>query len=317
MKTSVVIPAHNCERTIRATIDSVLCQTAPPDEILVMDDGSTDNTASILNSYKPRITVFWQENGGVASARNTLCERAQGNLIAFLDSDDIWHPRYLAAQRELFRAYPTAVGFFTGHVNFRGYGPFEWNGTPPELPNTVEVLEPPNFVMRYNTATGPFASMSYCCVPTRVLEELGKEPFHPALSGVDDSYLCTELPLLGPVVYAPAPLVAYRQTSQAQSVNRLKMFGLWVEVFELLNGRYRALAGAELRGAFRFSFAIKRRCYGKVLMGAGRSSDARRQFRLAATESCNAVSIAKSLSLLLSTYMPAALQPAWSPSHRE
>jgi glycosyltransferase involved in cell wall biosynthesis len=295
------------------TLDSVLGQTLPADEILVLNDGSTDETPAILESYKPRIEVVHQQNSGVACARNALYHRSSADLLAFLDSDDLWHPRYLQCQHELFRSYPSAVAIFTGHLDFRGYGSFEWDGEPNQ-PN-VKLLDPITFLRQYNNATGPFASMSYCCIPRAVLERLGEEPFHPALSSVEDSYLCTQLPLLGSVVYNSAPLVAYRQTGESISVNRVKTFGLWVQVFEILKDRYRGVT--DLRDAFQLASALKRRCYGKVLMGAGKSHDARRQFWIAATESFDAVSFAKSLSLLLLTYMPGALQPTWPPSYRQ
>jgi glycosyltransferase involved in cell wall biosynthesis len=314
MTTSVLIPAYNAEKTIGMTLKSVLSQTKPADEIIVLNDGSTDGTLALLNTYKPRVTVVTQDNRGVASARNALYRQAKGDLLAFLDHDDIWHPKYLETQLDMFHTYPDAVGFFTGHLDFRGYTGFEWDMEPAK--QKAVILEPITFLTRYNRFTGQFASMSYCCIPRSVLHRLGDEPFHPALSGVDDSYLCTQLPLLGPVVYTGAVLVAYRQTAEAQSVDRLKTFGLWVEVFELLKERYGAVAGSGLGSAFTVASALKRRCYGKVLMGAGKTGDARAQFRSAATESRNVLSIAKSVGLLLLTYAPARVQPAWPPPHR-
>lgn len=121
-KISVTIPAYNAERTIRATLDSVLEQTLPPDEILVMDDGSSDDTRSIIDSNEPRITVFQPKNAGSATARNALCACAKGDMIAFLDSDDVWHPRYLEFQKRAFERNPTAALFFTGHVDFGDTG---------------------------------------------------------------------------------------------------------------------------------------------------------------------------------------------------
>ena len=86
MKVSVLIPTYNSASFIQITLESVLHQTIAPTEILVMDDGSTDETISILGSYKPRISVFQQRNRGVADARNELCRRARGDLIAFSGS---------------------------------------------------------------------------------------------------------------------------------------------------------------------------------------------------------------------------------------
>jgi len=315
IKVSVVIPAYNAGSIIQATLESVLRQTLPPYEILVMNDGSTDNTASVLNSYMPRVRVLHQENKGVAAARNALCANALGDLVAFLDQDDIWHPKYLELQRESFAAYPAANAFFTWHVNFEGYGDYQWKVDPAESAPALELIGPLQFLRRYNEKTGHFASMSYCCVPKKVLSTMGKEPFR--LSGVDDSYFCTTLPLYGAVVYNPLALVAYRVTSTAQSVNRLKMFGLWVRVFELLEERYKMEAGRQLRKQFRIAFASKKRQYGKLLMAAGRDSEAREQFLQSAGDSSIPSSVAKSITLLLSSYMPSPLQPKWPPLYRQ
>ncbi|MDH5811895.1 MAG: glycosyltransferase family A protein [Candidatus Methanomethylicaceae archaeon] len=128
MKISVVIPTYNSSKTIKMTLSSVLLQTVQPDEIIVIDDGSTDDTVLILENYKPTITIFQQTNRGVASARNVLCQKAKGDLIAFLDHDDIWHPKYLEIQKMQYHQYSNAVAFFTGHINFYGYGEYHWTG---------------------------------------------------------------------------------------------------------------------------------------------------------------------------------------------
>jgi glycosyltransferase involved in cell wall biosynthesis len=86
MKISVLIPAYNCEGTIRHTMDSVLAQTRPPDEVLVIDDGSTDQTSAILKSYKPRVQVLKQEKQGVSVARNVCLNSRRGDLLVFGES---------------------------------------------------------------------------------------------------------------------------------------------------------------------------------------------------------------------------------------
>jgi glycosyltransferase involved in cell wall biosynthesis len=314
MKISVVISTYNAAAFIQATLDAVLRQTVLPDEFFVLDDGSSDGTLSLLRSYGNRITVLQQENQGVAPSRNTLSKMATGDLVAFVDHDDLWHPHYLEVQRRLFEEYPEAVAFFTGHVNFNGFDLPQWPANP--LPDRVEreLIEPINFLTRYNQTTGDFGSMSFCCVPKRVLTEMGQEPFR--VSGVDDSYLCTVLPLLGPVVYSPAPLVAYRLSIGSLSENRLKSLGLWVKVFELLDQRYRGQDDARLRGAFLLAFALKRRRYGKLLMGAGKTQEARSQFLKAVKSACAPASALKSLVLFALTLLPTALQPAWPSGDR-
>jgi GT2 family glycosyltransferase len=315
MKVSVAIPTYNSSATIVMTLKSVLQQTVTPHEILIVDDGSTDETVSLLNSFKPRVTVFEQQNQGVAGARNALCRKVTGDLVAFLDHDDLWHPRYLERQSAAFESYPDSGAFFTGHTDFYGDGQYAWNGDVAEKSSSLQVISPLAFFERYNAETGPFGSMSYCCVERRTLQEMGDEPFR--ISGVDDSYFCSKLPLTGwSVVYQPQPLVAYRITAQAQSADKLKAMGRWVEVFEQLESDYRGVAGSALRKAFASAFASKRRSYGKILMGSGKVAEARSQLRRSFEGSKHPASQAKSAALLLSTYLPTNLQPAWPKSSR-
>lgn len=93
MRCSVLIPTYNSAETIELTLNSVLSQSRKPDEILVWDDGSTDATLSLLDQYGSQIKVFRSQNGGVARARNQLCQRATGELLAFLDHDDLTSPQ--------------------------------------------------------------------------------------------------------------------------------------------------------------------------------------------------------------------------------
>ncbi len=95
---SVVIPTYNRARVIRKAIDSVLQQTRPADEILVVDDGSRDETGKVLVSYGRRIRVIGQANLGPSAARNRGLREAKHDIVAFLDSDDAWLPRKLEIQ---------------------------------------------------------------------------------------------------------------------------------------------------------------------------------------------------------------------------
>ena len=112
---SVVIPVYNCAKYLGEAIESVLKQTEPPYEIVVLDDGSTDETSTVASSFGNRIRYFWQENRGLSSARNAGQAMAQGMYTAFLDSDDLWLPNKLALQRSaLDRSPETAMVF--GHL---------------------------------------------------------------------------------------------------------------------------------------------------------------------------------------------------------
>ncbi|MGC8832836.1 MAG: glycosyltransferase family 2 protein [Armatimonadota bacterium] len=92
---SVVVPAYNRRDVVAEAVQSVLEQTLPPDEVLVVDDGSTDGTADAAEQFGSPVRVIRRHNGGPGAARNTGILSARGDLVAFLDSDDIWKPRCL------------------------------------------------------------------------------------------------------------------------------------------------------------------------------------------------------------------------------
>ena len=105
---SVVIPLHEGERFIAAAIASVLAQEEAPREVIVVDDGSTDGGAEIAAAIAG-VTVLRQENLGPGAARNRGIAHSRGELIAFLDQDDLWRPAALRRHREAFEAKPTAM----------------------------------------------------------------------------------------------------------------------------------------------------------------------------------------------------------------
>lgn len=109
---SVIIPAYNCARYLPAAIQSVLEQTYPCVEIVVVDDGSTDETQDILSRYS-NVIAIQQSNGGLSHARNQGIRRAGGEYIALLDGDDIWPETKLAEQVELMKIHPE-VGVLFG-----------------------------------------------------------------------------------------------------------------------------------------------------------------------------------------------------------
>ncbi|EJN07661.1 glycosyl transferase [Bradyrhizobium sp. YR681] len=101
MRVSVVIAAYNAEAYIAEAIESVLGQTVPPDEVIVIDDGSTDGTRGILDRFGDRVIVLTQANSGQAVAVNKGLAMARGELIGFCDADDLWTPRKLEMQLAL------------------------------------------------------------------------------------------------------------------------------------------------------------------------------------------------------------------------
>lgn len=104
---SVVIPVYNGERFVGEALASVFAQTYRPIEVVVVDDGSTDDSAAVAASFA-EVRVLSQPNGGVAAARNTGIRESRGELVAFLDQDDLWEPRKIEAQVEALRRHPEA-----------------------------------------------------------------------------------------------------------------------------------------------------------------------------------------------------------------
>ncbi|MDR1172428.1 MAG: glycosyltransferase family 2 protein [Bacteroidales bacterium] len=114
---SVVIPLYNKANFVKKTVESILAQTCKEFEIVIVNDGSTDNSLAVVSEINdPRIRIFTKPNGGVSDARNYGIEKAQYGYIAFLDADDLWLPDYLETQKGMIEQYPQAGVYATGYT---------------------------------------------------------------------------------------------------------------------------------------------------------------------------------------------------------
>lgn len=202
---SIVIPVYNGAPTVAAAIESALLQEVHwPIEIVVVDDGSTDRTAEILRSFEGRIKVIRQKNKGLASARNTGVAAAAGDLIAFLDADDVWLPKRLTATVEPFYTNPQLVLAYCDVI------PVDDNGHP--LRTT--------FIEKDRAYAPTMADLlrgwwpifpSATTVRRSALLEVGgfPEEFRGA-SGYEDTYCWLLLREKGPFCFIPEALVRYR-----------------------------------------------------------------------------------------------------------
>lgn len=123
LSVSVIIPVYQSSRTIGEALDSVLSQSIPVKEIIVIDDGSTDNLDEILGPYENKILHLKQENSGASAARNNGIRHATGDIVAFLDADDFWLPDKLALQIPLFGN--PEIGVVFGNTYFYYEGKFQ------------------------------------------------------------------------------------------------------------------------------------------------------------------------------------------------
>jgi glycosyltransferase involved in cell wall biosynthesis len=110
-----LVPVFNGERYLADALDSILAQTYPLLEIIVVDDGSTDGTPAVVARYADKVSYMRQANAGQAAARNRGLAAAKGEFVAFLDADDLWHPQKLARQMARFEARPE-LGFCTTYI---------------------------------------------------------------------------------------------------------------------------------------------------------------------------------------------------------
>jgi len=103
---SVIIPAYQSSGTIARALDSVMAQTRPAEEVVVVDDGSTDAIVTALTPFRGRVTLIRKPNGGAASARNLGIERSSGSVLAFLDADDYWEPHAIEHRLDVLGRHP-------------------------------------------------------------------------------------------------------------------------------------------------------------------------------------------------------------------
>ncbi len=115
---SVIIPAHDSQRYIAETLDSILAQQHRPLEIVVVDDGSADSTAQLVREYSSEVRLIQQDQRGHPAARNAGIRAARGEWLGFLDHDDLWSPDKLALQLDCFRRRPELDLVFGHMQNF-------------------------------------------------------------------------------------------------------------------------------------------------------------------------------------------------------
>jgi glycosyltransferase involved in cell wall biosynthesis len=199
-----LVDTYNYGHFIEETIDSVLAQDFPPDqmEILVVDDGSVDDTADRARKYGDRIRFFSKPNGGQASALNFGIARARGEIVAFLDGDDYWLPDKLQSVVDEFEKYPEVGMVYHNFFCMRG-------PSPDQLPFSelagVSGFLPANRKSLLGFDLYPTATLAF---RRSVLERL--LPVPESLIVQADAHLTACVIFLAPIVYIDQPLAVYR-----------------------------------------------------------------------------------------------------------
>ncbi len=140
---TVILPVYNREPLVARAIESVLAQSYRPLELIVVDDGSTDGTRAVLESFGDRITILDQSHGGAYAARNLALRHARGELVAFIDSDDIWLPHRLSVQVPLMSRGETGLVYGDAlHVVGNGIARARGLAVPPRRATCFQVSPP-------------------------------------------------------------------------------------------------------------------------------------------------------------------------------
>jgi len=198
---SVIIPTFNRADLVSDAIDSVLHQIVPPDDIIVVDDGSTDNTLQKLDNYRAKISIITQENKGVAAARNRGIQAAAGEWLTFLDSDDLWVPQKLQVQKTALAENPDFRICYTGETWQRSDKPVSPKKQPQRFSGWIYKHCLPRCIV----------AASSVIIHRSILEHIGY--FDETLPACEDYDLWLRISQKYPVLFVPEELIIKRTGS--------------------------------------------------------------------------------------------------------
>jgi len=255
---SILIPAYNRERYVAQAIDSVLSQTFTDHEILVVDDGSTDNTLKVLESYGARIRVFRQSNRGPEVARNTAAGVAKGEYLVLLDSDDLLLPNALMTYDRIIRQFDSPPVIIGALMNFSDQEPLR-SGS--ELPGPVRILK----FMDYLSKDVPLqVSSSRIVLKKSAFDEVGGlRNTTPNTFHLDSLNLILRVGTYSPCIVVRAPgTVGYRR-HQGNTIRQVKQIAQGIHVLacaersgQYPGGKKRSFERRALIGSLALSWSV-------------------------------------------------------------
>jgi len=216
---SVIIPAYNAAKHIKETLQSVLSQTYPNIEILVIDDGSTDNTKQIVKSFGAKVRYYYQENSGPSAARNKGVKEAKGKYIAFIDSDDLWCKTALEKMMVSLKENHSDLVFSNALISYE-------NGSE----EIFWVEKPSNQNIFSNLIFENFLLMN-CLVNKEIFKRVG--PFDETLKKVEDFDFWLKAAKAGcKFSFINEPLFIYKKHAESASFNKEEMLLNLIEVYK-------------------------------------------------------------------------------------
>jgi glycosyltransferase involved in cell wall biosynthesis len=246
----VVITTYNQAGYIAATVASVLDQTYRDMEIVLVDDGSTDGTEAVLRAYRSRLNYIRQRNRGVAAARNTGIRHARGQMLAFLDGDDLWQPEKIRRQLEVAEAHARSGLIVADGVEFGPDGVIRESLLNPSIVPLFQgrdtlTLRCYKDLIRQNLIT----TTSQVMVPRPVIERIGLSDERFAVSSDWDLYL--RIAAEFEVTFLKAKLVQYRYLlTSASGPRALRSFKWGLDEIRVLR-KHVGLAAPEMRQVVR------------------------------------------------------------------
>jgi glycosyltransferase involved in cell wall biosynthesis len=226
---SVVVTTFNHERFIGPALESVLAQSEPPVEVIVIDDGSTDRTAEVLAGFGDRVQVVTQANQGVAASRNAGVRLASGNFIALMDGDDLWAPAKLGVQVASARANPASGMIIVDGIEESDGGVIRPSLYFADLADAIERRDGPVVTGRFyrELLRGSFiGTTSQVMIPARVLADVG--PSDTQFRAASDYDLYLRIASRYDLTFVKERLVTWRYTGTSASGPRFHRF-LWGE----------------------------------------------------------------------------------------
>lgn len=204
-RVSVVIPAFNAGRYLEATLESVMDSRCDDFDVVVVDDGSKDDTAEIAERYRPRVRVLRQANAGCSAARNAGIQGTDSEFVALLDSDDLWHPMKLPLQLQVAAQRPDTGIVFSDFVRWSGEGTPHW-------PAAVDDRLDPRLSgwIYHQMVLTCFVLTSSALVRRSTFTDVGL--FRLEHQQTDDWEYFARVSFHKPLARLATPLVAYRQT---------------------------------------------------------------------------------------------------------
>jgi len=228
---SIVICCYNRAHLLAQTMASVFAQEYDPVEIIVVDDGSTDNTPELMASYGQKIRYYWQENQGVAITRTNACRLAKGEFIAFQDDDDLMPPDRIVRLYEALCKYPSAVLAVGDWEEIDGEG--ELIGRRTRFNVHVDNEETVLIKDGYRAILWPELTPTPHTTLFRRIdgERIGwfDTRFFHACEDTDFFARCAQL---GPIVYVPKIVSFYRRQQGSLSSNKILLLYSWFLLFE-------------------------------------------------------------------------------------